>query len=395
MGAPADVEQWTLLALAIVIIIVRVYVRWTLVGPRNFAADDYLMPVAGIVFIMETVAAYLVGAKFGGLTNSYMTPEERAELDPNSKEYYDRVWGSKIQVIGWSFYVFILWTIKFCLAFFYARLTTGLAYMELRVKIAYVVLGATYIMVCLTLLLSCRPMHKFWQINPDPGNICQATHSQVYVYIAVVPNVLTDLYLLSIPLPMVWKVNISVRKRVSLMALFSGAAFVIMASIIRAVTIVKSGPNGAVAGSQWACRETFVSIIVSNLPIIQPLLRKGAKMIGLTILFSSYASKPTQSYPLSSKEPTSRKRGTHPLSIPKGTAWGSDEHILVQDGPSSHGGEASKEITVVQETVVQSETWSKHHASHSAGRNEWFQNPAENDAYRFSVTGGAQDPHDL
>lgn len=72
---------------------------------------------------METVAAYLVGAKFGGLTNSYMTPEERAELDPNSKEYYDRVWGSKIQVIGWSFYVFILWTIKFCLAFFYARLT--------------------------------------------------------------------------------------------------------------------------------------------------------------------------------------------------------------------------------------------------------------------------------
>lgn len=38
---------------------------------------------------------------------------------------------------------------------------------------------------------------------------------------------------------MVWKVNISVRKRLSLMALFSGAAFVIMASIIRAVTIVK------------------------------------------------------------------------------------------------------------------------------------------------------------
>lgn len=92
--------------------------------------------------------------------------------------------------------------------------------MELRVKIAYFMLGASYIMVCLTLLLSCQPMHKFWQINPDPGSeyqrevdsnfhstltldadICQATHSQVYVYIVVIPNVLTDLYLLSIPLP--------------------------------------------------------------------------------------------------------------------------------------------------------------------------------------------------
>lgn len=38
---------------------------------------------------------------------------------------------------------------------------------------------------------------------------------------------------------MVWKVNISIRKRITLMALFSGAAFVIMASIIRAVTILK------------------------------------------------------------------------------------------------------------------------------------------------------------
>lgn len=48
MGAPADVEQWTLLALAIVIIFFRIYVRWVLVGPRNFAPDDYLMPVAGV-----------------------------------------------------------------------------------------------------------------------------------------------------------------------------------------------------------------------------------------------------------------------------------------------------------------------------------------------------------
>ncbi|KAL1877820.1 hypothetical protein Plec18167_004789 [Paecilomyces lecythidis] len=168
-----------------------------------------------------------------------------------------------------------------------------------------------------------------------------------------------------------------------------------MASIIRAVTIVKSGPNGAVAGSQWACRETFVSIVVANLPIIQPLIRKAAKRIGLTALFSSYASKPTQSYPLASKEPTSRRKGTHPLSIPKGTAWGSDEQILVQDGPSSRAGEASKDITVVQETVVQSETWSNHHASNSVPRNEWLQSPVErnNDAYRFSVTGGPHGAH--
>ena len=72
---------------------------------------------------METIAAYLVVAMFKGLTNSYMTDEERAALDPDSREFYDRVWGCKIQLIGWVFYATILWLVKACLAVFYSRLT--------------------------------------------------------------------------------------------------------------------------------------------------------------------------------------------------------------------------------------------------------------------------------
>ena len=49
------------------------------------------------------VAAYLVGAKFDGLTNSYLTDEERAAIDLDSQEAFNRQWGSKIQVIGWNF----------------------------------------------------------------------------------------------------------------------------------------------------------------------------------------------------------------------------------------------------------------------------------------------------
>lgn len=43
-----NVEAWTLLALALVVIAFRVYVRWTLVGPSGFQLDDYLMPLAGV-----------------------------------------------------------------------------------------------------------------------------------------------------------------------------------------------------------------------------------------------------------------------------------------------------------------------------------------------------------
>ena len=75
------------------------------------------------MFALETVAAYLVGSVYGGLTNSYMTIEARAAIEPGSEEYLYRVAGSKMNVVGWSLYAAILWMVKFCLAFFYSRLT--------------------------------------------------------------------------------------------------------------------------------------------------------------------------------------------------------------------------------------------------------------------------------
>lgn len=76
-----------------------------------------------MVFILETIAAWFVSDKYKGLTNSYMSDEERAALDPNSAEWSYRVDGSKAVVIGWSLYVAILWLVKISLAIFYSRLT--------------------------------------------------------------------------------------------------------------------------------------------------------------------------------------------------------------------------------------------------------------------------------
>ncbi|KAM0716176.1 hypothetical protein Q7P37_008690 [Cladosporium fusiforme] len=361
-------EQFALLSIGLFTIMVRMVVRWRSVGPAQFQVDDYLMPLTGLIFIAEVVAAYLVGAKFGGLTNSYMSDEERADIDPNSEEHYNRVWGSKIQVIGWSFYAAILWGLKICITALYGRLTTGISHLELRVRIAYAILVASYIGVALTLLLSCQPFHHFWQVTPNPGPICQATNSPVYVLVVLITNVVTDLYLLSIPLPLLWGVNISLRRKLTLMLLFSGAVFIILAGTIRAVTILTSGPDGAVSGSLWACRETFVAIIVTNLPIIHPLLRQIAKFLGLGVLLSRNSRSRSQSYPLQSggienQKSTGRKGHQHPLSIPNDTAWASDEHILpatkAETNSSSKDGKGG--IVVAQETTSPSSITIKHH----------------------------------
>ena len=46
----------------------------------------------------------------------------------------------------------------------------GLDGMQTRIKIGLVAVGVTYVITILSILLGCHPMHKNWQINPDPGS---------------------------------------------------------------------------------------------------------------------------------------------------------------------------------------------------------------------------------
>ncbi|KAL2177492.1 uncharacterized protein P884DRAFT_329795 [Thermothelomyces heterothallicus CBS 202.75] len=369
-----NAEAFTLLSLVLFIIACRTLVRVRNVGFRGLQLDDYLMPLAGILCIIDLVAAIFVVEKAHGLTNSYMTDEQRASLSPDSQEYKDRVLGSKIQVFGWTLYAASLWCIKACVAVFYSRLTTNLAHLKIRVYIAYGFIGVTWVITTLLLLFGCRPMSKYWQIYPDPG-ICQPTNSKLYVLSVLIPDILTDLYLLSIPLPLLWSTNISVKKKISLTVLFSGVLFVIMAAIIRGVVILTSGPEGAVTGSEWAIREEFVSIVVSNLPILQPPIRAFCNKIGLSVLFSSHKSNHVTpyegrtigggggSYPLRSQRNRSNKTGAHDTV----TAWDSDERILCENGAQTNG----KNIVVTREIAVESESGS---VKEQAG---WGASPSE------------------
>ncbi len=42
--------------------------------------------------------------------------------------------------------------------------------MKTRIRIAYVAIGVTYVVVMATLLGACRPFPRHWQINPNPGS---------------------------------------------------------------------------------------------------------------------------------------------------------------------------------------------------------------------------------
>ncbi|KAI1361128.1 hypothetical protein F5Y08DRAFT_27821 [Xylaria arbuscula] len=351
-----DAEPWVLLSIGTAFVVLRLYARWIKVGFRNLDWDDYIMVVFVLGFAGDVALAYTVGALFDGLTNSYMTDTQRATLSPDSSEWDKRQWGSKIQVAGWSLYVFDLWCIKFAFAVFFSRLTSGVPHLRLRVQLGYVLLIVTYLFVTIGLLVSCQPFNHFWQINPNPGALCQPTNSPFYVLATLISDVTTDLYLGSIPLSLLWGVQIPMRKKVILLGLFGGSFFVIIAGLIRGIVILTAGAEGAVTGSQWANRETFVAAIIGNLPASQPLFRAWASKIGLSGIFSRSDPSKGRSHPLSSMDRTKDRR-VAPVSNYNGTAWASDERIVEEPRADSSDQfeNSAKSIVVTHDLTVKSE----------------------------------------
>ncbi|KAM7195747.1 hypothetical protein V8F20_007317 [Naviculisporaceae sp. PSN 640] len=315
------IEAFTLLGIGIAIIILRLYARISTVGLSRLQPDDALMSLAAIVYSIETALAYSVGAYWSGLANNNMSDEDRISLEPQSREYQQRVNGSKTQIAGWSTYTTLLWLIKAAMCTFYLRLTEGLEFRN-RIYIGFGLLGTTYLAVILTILLSCYPLSRNWQIYPDPGKFCQPAVSQIDIFVTLVLNVLTDLYLWTIPIPMLLQVNLRPAKKAGLIVLFSGGIFVMMAGILRCVLILTDPVKGAENAGYWAVRETFVAVVTSNIPMIVPLINRWSRPVAESIRsMSPYVGKvsgfsrpsmDSRAYRLEDKNP---RRGMGPRSI--------------------------------------------------------------------------------
>ncbi|KAF4980403.1 hypothetical protein FZEAL_3582 [Fusarium zealandicum] len=299
------IEAFVLLGIGLGIISMRTFVRVSSVGFGRLEADDYLMLVAAITYSIETALAYSVGAYWHGLANSGMTDEQRKALDPESAEYMLRVNGSKTQIAGWSTYTFLLWVLKAAMCSFYLRLTDGLDNYRPRIFVGFGLIFVTWVAVLLSILLGCQSFEKNWQIYPNPGNHCQPAISNIDVFVTVVLNATTDLYLLSIPVPMLWSARLPMPKKIGLITLFSGGIFVTAAGILRCVLIVTNPVTGAQQAGSWAVRETFVAVVTTNLPMIFPFLRRQ-----LSPILGTYMSQFSKGF---SSKYASSKRQTNPM----------------------------------------------------------------------------------
>ncbi|KAI0189224.1 hypothetical protein F4808DRAFT_467553 [Astrocystis sublimbata] len=256
-------ELWSLQGTAYLVILLRYYAKISISGFRGLSWDDAFMLLATLTYTAESVAAYLVVAYWQGLANNDMTDEQRALLNPGSREYFLRQSGSKTHVAGLLLYTTLLWLLKSCWLVYYSRLINGLSQHGWKIKWGIPIIAVTYLSCLLAAFFKCVPFQKQWQINPYPGNNCTPAVSILQTVFVLVMNALTDLYLMWIPLPVVWEVRLPRKKKATLLVLFGGGFLELAFSIVRAVSILTSG--------FWSIRESFVSTVLTNLPVVYPL----------------------------------------------------------------------------------------------------------------------------
>jgi hypothetical protein len=120
---------------------------------------------------------------------------------------------------------------------------TGLKLYQRRIYIAMGLIITTFIAVIMTVYLSCRPFNHYWQINPDPGTVCQAAVSGPILWSSFVTNVSTDGYLLLIPIPMLWKSSLRLYKKIAATMVLSAGVLVMVCATLKSIYVIVVCPT--------------------------------------------------------------------------------------------------------------------------------------------------------
>ncbi|CAG5174536.1 uncharacterized protein ALTATR162_LOCUS7809 [Alternaria atra] len=353
----ATVELWTLYAFGVSFTILRTYARISAVGFRELQVDDYLIWVAVLIYTAQCSLGYNLGVVAHGLANNGMTPDVRSALSQDDPEYAMRVIGSKIQVAGWTTAACLLWSLKLCVAFFYLRLTSGLQKYTTRIYIALSSIIITFIVIIFTIYLSCRPFNHYWQISPDPGNVCQAAVSKPIIWVTFVFNVSTDVYLLLIPIPMLWKSSLKQYKKVAATLVLSAGMLVIVCATLKSIYVIVDPVHGGELAASWGTRETFVAIVTTNLPMIFPLLKNWLA----PFLPSTMGSSNAKAY----KSP-----GSGFVTIGGGTGGGASKQTRSVPHSTHHISGSLTFDNESEEHIVRGEDMKMHHLQGAAGQQQ-------------------------
>ncbi|KAK9636714.1 hypothetical protein HCH54_010000 [Aspergillus fumigatus] len=145
----------------------------------------------------------------------------------------------------------------------------------------YIVIGLNTGFLIAFVLISvfqCRPIKGAWLHWDGEGHYsCNNINAQGWSAAAI--NMVLDLIVMALPLRELYRLNLSLRKKLFVMSMFSLGIFVTLVSIVRLNSLIHFAATNNLTWDYveigyWSTIEVHVGIICACLPAIRALLRR-------------------------------------------------------------------------------------------------------------------------
>ncbi|OCT54352.1 hypothetical protein CLCR_00860 [Cladophialophora carrionii] len=258
--------------------------------PKRFQADDLFLLLAYLCFLTLSIL-YIVLAP-----TMYRITDASSGLTPIYPEILsDSLFMIKIFFANTMIFWFALYAVKFSFLSLYRRLMKGLRlYMQLWwAVVAFCVL--TLIGCVISNFTSCHSMHAWF----TPGECSERRDVRAQIaslYYAYAVDVISDLFIMFLPLRLIWNLQRPTAQKVGIGGLFCVGWVCITFATIRVVQIGVKANNSSTPSSSWLALWAIVESAVTVIVGCCPGLYSKAKEVHSTRKTSSKRSGLPQNY---------------------------------------------------------------------------------------------------
>ncbi|KAI0159886.1 hypothetical protein GGR52DRAFT_166189 [Hypoxylon sp. FL1284] len=147
----------------------------------------------------------------------------------------------------------------------------------------------------LVLTISCLPLIPPTAEEPIARLKCADSYLGNNILLAIlITNVVLDAIILCLPLPLIWRLQTTLQRKLQLTLVFTLGSFIFVISILRVVAIKRLNQSAiddnwdSTYVLLWSIAESAVATVTVSLPVMQPVLRRviyrqdGSSRIKLT-----------------------------------------------------------------------------------------------------------------
>ncbi|KAI0468813.1 hypothetical protein F4859DRAFT_516565 [Xylaria cf. heliscus] len=249
-------------ALSLVFLILRLWARSTISAT---GWDDIFMIITWVLFAVLTVLVGFLGSAGGTRHLYYLTNEAAKHV-------------TRLNWIAQPFGIIALGTGKLAVGLLLLRLIpTTTKWMR---RIVWVLMSITMLTNTLSVILTfaqCRNPAALW--DPDLRASTQCWDPKVQTDFSILTgslNSAVDIIFSFIPITLIWRLHLSIRKRFGLIALLSGGTFSGVSAAIKTNQLVALTARSDLTWETfglylWTSIEIFVIIVCGCIPTLKPL----------------------------------------------------------------------------------------------------------------------------